>query len=104
MAEDLITVPLAHELPQNEAVRLGAVPPRAYKPGEDVVVPRRSAEMLYGAAQLQGHPRNAEDRDRLLGSGAQIVPAETQKAPAVVASKARPAAPAPAAVTPPPAA
>lgn len=89
MTEEMLTVPLAHELPQNEAVRLGAVPPRAYKPGEDVVVPRRSAEMLYGAAQLQGHPRSAEDRDRLLGSGARVAP----PAPDPVTGKGKPAAP-----------
>lgn len=94
---DMITVPLAHKLPLSEAVRLGASVPREYQPGEDITVPRASAEMLAAAAQLQVHPRDRDAVRELLNRGA--TPASAATAPVVVKPARVPAAK----VTPPPA-
>jgi hypothetical protein len=80
---ELITVPLAHKIPAAEALRLGASEHRDYRPGEDITVPRASAEMLAAAAQLQVNPRDREAVARLLqGKPApETAPAVAQAAP-----------------------
>jgi hypothetical protein len=83
-----ITVTLAHLLPEDEAVRLGVTDPRTYKPGQDIEVPRASAEMLFNAAYLNGNPKNPEHARRILGGAG-----EDEAAPAVVAGSAAPAPP-----------
>lgn len=84
MPNDMVTVPLAHKFPKAEALRLGAAEVRDYQPGEDITVPRGSAEMLAVSAQLQVNPRDLGAIRELLARG--TVPAQ---APA-----AKPAAPA----------
>jgi hypothetical protein len=69
MSNDPITVPLAHKLPASEALRLGAAEHREYMPGEDITVPRASAEMLAAAAHLQCNPHNPDAVDRVLQRG-----------------------------------
>lgn len=95
----MITVPLAHKLPLSEAVRLGASVLREYQPGEDITVPRASAEMLAAAAQLQVHPRDRDAVRALLDRGTVQAPAVAAPAPVV----AKPARAPGVKVTPPPA-
>lgn len=89
--DDKITVTLAHMLPADEAGRLGATEVRKYKPGQDIEVPRASAEMLFNAAYLNGNPKNPEHAKRILGGGDDEAP------PAPPVAAPAPAAPAPAA-------
>jgi hypothetical protein len=83
---ELITVPLAHKLPVSEALRLGASEHRDYAPGEDITVPRASAEMLAAAAHLQANPHNPDAVDRVLQRG------KYAPAPAATATPSAPAA------------
>ena len=98
MADDTVTLKLAHPLSADQAKSVGAEP-RQYAPGDDVTVPVNSAMTVINAGYAQVDPADGDAVRMALGPAAPDGTATASPPPGVPATSP-PAVPRPVTGTP----